>query len=134
MKIKGTKWVMPRGVGEAAEGKACVMACVNMIEKLQAGETDIFGLSDHTSCVDNGIRVFMIGLNDYYNYASDEERTALLSPYIAKIMGTATDGHHEERLRIMKADPRFHGARGQWRWPGDRCTAFEMLDRLLAIE
>lgn len=57
--------------------------------------------TDRPKCVDTKVAAVFIGLND----SLDDDRRQLLKPYLGRCIGTAGDGHEDERHAVGKALP-----------------------------
>lgn len=141
---------MCAGSGNVSKGTACVMATARIIDDLQKGlpiGSSLRGIIDtvwgdaHTNnytveCVDRSISDLCVALNDAPFWESNEERAAVLSPYIARIMGTEGSNALAERRRCVYA--KFDNvdfemlARANSTTP--RCIMLRLLDELIEMK
>jgi hypothetical protein len=107
-------FLLVAGAGNATKKRACIMSAVSWI----AGEP----WSDHPACASPVLTSFAIRLNDSDWWRSDAERTSVLAPLAARLVGTRGDGKDKERARRCR----------EWAWSACVPAAFEAAARQMA--
>jgi len=87
--MKLPEFTLVSGIGNYAKGTACIMSAAVAYDRMNRGEP-IGTATDELECVCPTIRNWMIQANIVRWWRSNKERTAILTPYVPKIIGTKT--------------------------------------------